>query len=283
MALQMKGTCLESNVNSQLKETVNKYQLTCSLASDILKKAETIHDQHYQHEQNCIKARAWIEEAWKVIRGNINSEGKSKEDLHGQLDKLRQLVSSQEEGQGYVHAAIDWGEKACRNTRSDGKDKINTTLKEVQVEWEKLLKKLSTAKVSIETDLLQFSDNQQSVTRLQEWITDRETRLQQVKEQRTVMITRRSALGITTLSVSERQATLRRTNSILQDIQAFEPMIQTVASSVQSSENTEITRKYSDLSRHAQEMYEKEKEMVGKHEHFIEAGNEFMTWLKVSH
>ena len=52
------------------------------------------------------------------------------------------------------------------------------------------MKKLSTAKVSIETDLLQFSDNQQSVTRLQEWITDRETRLQQVKEQRTVMITR---------------------------------------------------------------------------------------------
>merc|ERR1712226_1648483 len=43
-----------------------------------------------------------------------------------------------------------------------------------------------------------------------------------------------------------------------------------------------ITRKYSDLSRHAQEMYDKEKEMVGKHEHFIEAGNEFMTWLKVS-
>ena len=282
MALQMKSTCLESNVNSQLKETMNKYQLTCSLASDILKKAEVIHDQHYQHEQNCIKARTWIEEAWKVIRGNINSEGKSKEDLHGQLDRLRQLVLSQEEGQGYVHSAIDWGEKACRNTRSDGKDKINTTLKEVQAEWEKLLKKLSTAKVGIETDLLQWSDTQQSVSKLQDWITDRETRLKQVSEQRTVMITRRSALGITTLSVSERQATLRRTNSILQDIQAFEPMIQTVASSAQSIENTEITRKYSDLTKHAQEMYEREKEMVVKHENFIDAGNEFMTWLKVS-
>ena len=29
-------------------------------------------------------------------------------------------------------------------------------------------------------------------------------------------------------------------------------------------------------------MYEKEKEMVAKHEIFMEAGNEFMTWLKVS-
>merc|ERR1719382_1971327 len=102
------------------------------------------------------------------------------------------MMARQEEGQGFVHAAIDWGEKACRNTRSDGKDKINSTLKEVQVEWEKLLKKMSTAKVSIETDLLQWSDTQQSVSKLQEWITDRESRIQAVTQQRTVMITRRS-------------------------------------------------------------------------------------------
>ena len=282
MATQMKGTCLESNVNSQLKETLNKYQLICSLASDILKKSEAIYEHHENFDKNVAKTKTWIEDAWKVIRSNVNSEGKSKEDLHGQLDKLRQLNSSQDEGQAYLHAAIDWAEKACRNSRSDGKDKINTTLKDLQADWEKLLKKMSTAKVSIETDLLQWSDTQQSVSRLQAWITDRETRLQQVSQQRTVMITRRSTLGITTLSMSERQAALRCTNSILQDIQAFEPMIQTVASSAESSDNTEITSKYQNLTKHAQEMYEKEKDMVGQHEKFIEAGNEFMTWLKIS-
>ena len=279
MALQMKGTCLESNVNAQLKETMGKYNLICNHASDILKKSESIYEHHFQFEDNVAKTKGWIEEAWKTIRNNINSEGKSKEDLHSQLDRLRQLNASQEEGQGYLHAAIDWAEKACRNSRSDGKDKINTMLKDLQADWEKLLKKMSTAKVSIETDLLQWSDAQQSVSRLQEWITDRETRLQQVSQQRTVMITRRSTLGITTLSVSERQASLRRTNSILQDIQAFEPMIQTV---VQSSENSDITTKYQSLTKHAKEMYEREKDMVVKHEKFIEAGNDFMTWLKIS-
>ena len=113
MALQIKGTCLESNVNSQLKETMNKYQLTCSLASFIFKKSEAIHGHHYKFEQNVKKTKNWIEEAWKVIRGNINSEGKSKEDLHGQLDRLRQLNASEEEGQGFLHAVIDWAEKAC--------------------------------------------------------------------------------------------------------------------------------------------------------------------------
>ena len=282
MADQMKGTCLEANVSSQLKETMNKYQMTCSLASDILKKCENIHDQHYEFEQNTKKAKDWIDEAWKVIRGNQNSEGKSKEDLHRQLDKLRQLIVDQEEGQKYLHAAIDWGEKACRNTRSDGKEKINTTLAELQADWEKLLKKMSTAKVTIETDLLQWSDTQQNMSKLEEWITDRESRLKQVSQQRTVMITRRSTLGISTLSVSERQATLRRTNSILQDIQAFEPMIQTVASQSNETPVSEITSKYKSLSLQAQELYDKEKEMVVKHELFMEAGNEFMTWLKVS-
>ena len=255
--------------------------MICNSASDILKKSEAIFEHHHQFEENVSKTKSWIEEAWKVIRSNINSEGKTKEDLHSQLDKLRQLNSNQEEGQSFLHAASDWGEKACRNSRSDGKDKINSTLKDLQADWEKLLKKMSSAKVAIETDLLQWSDTQQSVSRLQEWIVDRESRLKQVSQQRTVMITRRNTLGITTLSVSDRQASLRRTNSILQDIQAFEPMIQTVASSVQSSENSDITSKYQNLTKHAQEMYEREKDMVAKHEKFIEAGNDFMTWLKI--
>ena len=88
-----------------------QYQLTCSLASDVLKKSEAIHDHHYEFEQNVKKTKNWIEDAWKIIRGNINSEGKTKEDLHGQLDRLRQLNASQEEGQGYLHATIDWAEK----------------------------------------------------------------------------------------------------------------------------------------------------------------------------
>ena len=282
MADQMKGTCLEANVSNQLKETMNKYQMTCCLASDILKKCENIYDQHFEFEQNTKKAKNWIEGAWKVIRGNQNSEGKSKEDLHGQLDRLRQLIVDQEEGQKYLHAAIDWGEKACRNTRSDGKEKINSTLHDLQADWEKLLKKMSSAKVTVETDLLQWSNTQQNMSKLQEWITDRESRLQQVSQQRTVMITRRSTLGISTLSVSERQATLRRTNSILQDIQAFEPMIQTVASQSSETPVSDLTSKYQSLSKQAQEMYDKEKEMVEKHELFMDAGNEFMTWLKIS-
>lgn len=159
-------------------------------------------------------------------------------------------------------------------------------MKEIQTDWDKLVKKMSTAKVSVETDLLQWSDAQQSVSRLQEWINERENRLKQASQTRNVMITRRSTLGISTLSVSERTAALRNTNNILQDIQAFEPMIQSVASVASHAEKTpevtEITAKYQDLSRQAQELYDKEKEMVDKHELFMEAGHDFMNWLRLS-
>ena len=113
---------------------------------------------------------------------------------------------------------------------------------------------------------------------------------------RHVMLTRRSTLGISTLTVSERTAALRQTNTILQDIQAFEPMIQTVAATASSTASTsgggqseaaaasepvsDITAQYASLTKQAQELYDREKEMVARHEAFMEAGHEFMNWLR---
>ena len=283
MANKMKNSCLEANVMMQQKDIYSKYQITCSIGFDILKKIQAIYQHHCEYQENVNRAKRWMEDAWNTIRKNTVSEGRSKEDLHRQLDNIRHLLGTQEEGQALVNAASDWGEKTLRNTRSDGKDRILITIKDLQLEWEKLVKKMSSAKVSVETDLLQWSDAQQSVSRLQEWINDREKRLKQAAEHKNVMITRRSTLGISTLSVSERTATLRHTNSILQDIQAFEPMIKTVASaSTAEGSVSEIETKYQNLSKQAQELYEKEKEMVERHELFMEAGNDFMAWLRMA-
>ncbi len=289
MAAKMKNSCLEANVTAQQREIVARYETTCKLSTDVLNKITNIYDQHYEFDVNLNAARDWIDIAWSKVRANTSTEGKSREELHSQLDQIRQIIQNQEEGQRYVHEAIDWGEKALRNTRSDGRDKIQQAMKELQADWDKLAKKMSTAKVSVETDLLQWSDTQQSVSRLQEWIDERENRLKQASQIRHVMITRRSTLGISTLSVSERTAALRRTNSILQDIQAFEPMIQSVAAassestlSTASAPVTEITEKYQNLSKQAQELYDREKEMVERHELFMEAGHEFMNWLRLA-
>jgi nesprin-1 len=285
LADKMNDSPLESNVVTQKKEIVSKFQLAQNTAIEVLERVETMYDYHQEFQLQVETARKWMERAWEKIRQNSSSAGKSREDLQYQLSEIQNEIDNQNQGLSYVQAAMDNAEKAMKNTRSDGKDAIQQSIKELNADWEKLTRKMATAKVGVETDLLQWSDEQQSVSRLEEWIKDRETRLHAAVQHKNVMITRRSTLGITTLSVSERSKSLGQANMILQDIQAFEPLVQTFTSSVGNSQDSplmDIAKKYRDLSKHAQEVLDHEKEMVKKHEYFMTAGNDFMQWLKTA-
>lgn len=92
--------------------------------------------------------------------------------------------------------------------------------------------------------------------------------------------------GISQLSLGERKATLRQTNSIVQDIVSFEPMIQSVTLKAedlqQAAPASEIMSKYETLSRSAKELYDKQKEAVEQHQAFIDASNEFSQWLRAA-
>jgi len=95
---------------------------------------------------------------------------------------------------------------------------------------------------------------------------------------------KKSQVGIGSLSIGERKATLRRTNSIVQDIVSFEPMIQKVTLKAEDLQQAvpanEITNKYHTLSIKAKDLYERQKETVRLHQEFIDAGNDFAAWLR---
>ena len=174
LADKMNDSPLESNVATQKKEIVSKFQSTNNSAIEVLERVQTMHDYHHEFQTQVETARKWMERAWEKIRQNSNSVGKSKDDLHRQLGAIQQEIDNQNQGLGYVQAAMDNAEKAMKNTRSDGKDAIQQSVKELNADWEKLTRKMATAKVGVETDLLQWSDEQQSASRLEEWIKDRE-------------------------------------------------------------------------------------------------------------
>ena len=67
-----------------------------------------------------------------------------------------------------------------RGTRSDGREKINDKMKELQADWDKLVKQMAKAKVNVETLLLQWADYSSSYSQLEQWITDKEAKLQQM-------------------------------------------------------------------------------------------------------
>nr|XP_034172930.1 nesprin-1 isoform X14 [Osmia lignaria] len=271
---------LDTYINNQLRLLNSRYQVQVNLAKDVLNKVETNLAQHKEYEANLAKTRAWIENAKQIIRkGTEAASTSSREELQNRLDNIQELLRKREEGQNLVHLTVNCGEKVMRNTRSDGREEINAQLKEIQNDWERLVKKISTTKVHLETSLLQWADYSSSYLQLQQWINDREAKLQQVA-------TRKGLAGLSSLAIGERKANLRQTNSIVQDIVAFEPMIQSVTTKAedlrQATPATEISIKYKTLSKQAQELYAKQKETVEQHQSFIDSGNEFIQWIRAA-
>lgn len=160
-------------------------KLLTTMGKDVMKKVENNLDQHEQYEKNYSKATSWIEDAKQIIwDSSSGASTSSREVLLSRLNQVQDLMKQRETAQNLVHSTVSWGEKTLRNTRSDGRDAINNQLRELQADWDKLVKKLSTTKVNLETSMLQWADYNSSYTNLQQWISEREAKLQQVTEQR---------------------------------------------------------------------------------------------------
>lgn len=272
---------LDTYVNNQLSSLNSRYQVQLNLAKDILKKVENNTELHKEYDRCHEKAKDWIEKAWETIR-NCSEPSNSKEVIQQRLNQIQDLLSRREEGQSLIHSTVNNGEKVLRGTRSDGRDDITTQLKDIQTEWERLVKKMSSAKVHLETSLLQWADYNSSYNHLQKWITEREAKLQQVCEQK-VSKAKRGQVNLSS-GLNERRAHLRQTNNIVQDIVSFEPMIQSVTSKasdlMQGTPATDISNKYETLTKQAKDLYEKQKEEIDKHQALIDAENEFAQWLR---
>ena len=135
---------------------ISRFRVTDVLAQDVAAKMKTMYDNHLEFHVHVEKAKSWMEESWETIRSNSYTSGKSKEELQAQLRAVQRQIDVQEAGLGMVQAAAESADRAMRNTRSDGKDAILQTLKELNTDWEKLTKKMATAKVGVESDLLQW-------------------------------------------------------------------------------------------------------------------------------
>ena len=289
MATGLLSSHLDTYVNNQLRHLNSRYQVEKNLVKDVLLRINTSVENHRQYKTHLDKANIWIEEARRVIKTEVESRRvESKDELQRRLHQVQDLLKRQEEGQTLVHSVVNYGEKVARYTRSDGRDEIQKTIKDIQTDWDRLVRKMANAKVALETSLLQWADYSSSCSHLKQWITEKEAKLQQVCVQK-VSVGRKNqdGPGLRTLSLGERLATLRRTNSFVQDIVSFEPMIESVTSKAddlrgQKSPASEISNKYQSLSRQAHEIYAKQKQVMDVHQSFIDAGHEFMHWLRAA-
>ena len=62
--------------------------------------------------------------------------------------RLQELIRNQDEGQTLVHQATSLGEKVLRNTHTSGREDVKQAIKDIQNDWDRLIKKLANAKVA---------------------------------------------------------------------------------------------------------------------------------------
>ncbi|KAF2357498.1 Spectrin repeat [Trinorchestia longiramus] len=286
----LQKTHLDTFVKNQMSHINSRYQLLLTMAKDVVKKVEATFDQHKQFEAAVDTANEWMDNVQTVLQdcSSIPVDA-SKETLERHLEMVQSLIRKQEDGQALVNQAVNWGEKVLRNTRADGRDEINERIDELQSDWDKLVKRMSSTKVNLETSLLEWTDMNASYSNMQQWISEREAKLQQLSSQMVSVAKRGSGLSqrVSSLSIGERKANLRRTTCIVQDIVSFEPVIESVTSKATESQAgqvksgaSEISSKYQNLTKQAKELLELQQEMVTQHQDFVDAGNEFMHWLR---
>lgn len=249
---------------------------------------EQNYENHRQYQDYHDKARAWMEEAKQIIRDCSDTSG-NREVLQSQLETIQGLMQKQDAGGHLVHLAVSWGEKAARTSRPDTRDEINKLIGELQTDWDRLVKKMSNAKVALESSLLQWADYSSSYQHLKNWLGERETRLhQELNEPRTAAKASGGRKGL-----GEKRAALRKTNSFVMDIVSIEPMIDSVSAkasellqkspaSTVASDASEIAQKYRTLSTQAKELLDRQRQLVEQHQSFTELSQEFLAWLRMA-
>ncbi|GIX92567.1 nesprin-1 [Caerostris extrusa] len=159
-------------------------------------------------------------------------------------------------------------------------DSINDKIKKIgKVEGTKanLEKQLNEIQISIETALLQWADYTSSEAKLIEWLSEHEQMLKEVKKTNIPSLTKEN--------VNQRKARLRKANSIVQDIESFEPMIesiQTKAVQLQQGVSPEINEKYQTLVDDSKKYRDHQKHAMDSLQQFMDACADVSKWLSSS-
>ena len=280
---------LDSHVGTILNGMNSRYETQVKTATDILSKVRGNLECHEEFVKTHKKAKDWMEEAKNVIADCAQSPSDNKGRLQTNLALIQDLVQRQEQGQKLIHLTVNLGERALRTTRSDGRDAINDQIKEIQAEWDRLVKKISNTKVAMETSLLRWADYDSSYTQVQKWISDREAKLAEVTEQKKpkkgILKNAKPIPGMSSVAIGDRKANLRVTNTIVQDIVSLEPMIESVTSKAENLQQetpaSDISTKYQSLNKKAQELYAKQKESVELHQAFADLASDLMSWIRL--
>ncbi|XP_054713817.1 LOW QUALITY PROTEIN: muscle-specific protein 300 kDa-like [Uloborus diversus] len=267
---------LDTYIRNQLTVVNSRYQVTYNLAKDVYDKASLNYDAHKLYSEKLQESLKWMDKHNERIKKIGEAKGR-KEDLEKQLEEIQAILRKQEDGLSLIQSTITASEKASRCSNQAGKDIIAKEIHDMQSRWDRLLLTLSESKISLETALLQWADYTSSEAKLVKWLNEHDQKLSEVKKMNLPPATKEN--------VNQRRARLRKANSIVQDIESFEPMIESVnskAEQLQQGISPGIQEKYQVLVQEAKGFRDQQKNVMDMVEQFVEACIEVSKWLSAS-
>ncbi|XP_028967016.1 nesprin-1 [Galendromus occidentalis] len=264
---------LESYIRNQLSVLTSRLQVAANLARDVLGRAEEACEQHRAFAALVHKAKDWIHTA--TARLNACSGAKdTREELEAQLNSLQELLRKMDEGQSLVHSVVNSSDRVVRSTHQDGKQTIIDDVHKLQSDLEMLMSRLGDAKVAAESALMQWDDFKSSEKRMRQWIEDHKKKLSDLKTYH--------MLAPGDKGVSQRRVRFRRYQSLAQDIESFEPMIESVTSKGRQLQRdksaAEIEEQFKELSGSAKSCCTNEGQLLQALDKFADACQKFISW-----
>ncbi|KFM65651.1 Nesprin-1, partial [Stegodyphus mimosarum] len=268
---------LDTYIRNQLTVVNSRFQVILNLAKDVHDKANHNYDLHKQYKGKYDESMQWINALNHKLKEIGKSEG-NREDLEKQLEAVQSVMKKQESGLVLVQSAIAASEKVARTSNQGGKDIIASEIHELQSQWDRLLLSISEIKIALETALLQWADFTSSEAKLIQWLEEHDQKLKEVKSMNLPPATKEN--------INQRRARLRKANSIVQDIESFEPMIESVHSKAEQLQqqgiSPEIQNKYHILMQEAKGFRDQQKSVMDVIQQFVDSCIEVNKWLSQS-
>lgn len=264
-----------SSVSTQLTQLNIRYSALTSSFMNLLKKHEQRVQDHMQYNQACNKCRIWLLQAKDRLSVCCDTSG-DRHQIQGQLEDLQKFTAAREEGHALVRMAVTCGEKVLGDTSFEGQQVIRSELDELRREWDVLTSQMKDITQNLELCLNQWDDYSTSNKEVMKWLKDMELRLQDAQSKSDLI---------------EKKAELQQVRSMYQDIESYEPMVESVTYKAanlaeRGPENrpnvdtSDMQTRYENVKEQAKDLLSYSEQNVLHHQNYLDSCQRFASWLK---
>ncbi|XP_064624000.1 muscle-specific protein 300 kDa-like isoform X3 [Lineus longissimus] len=258
-----------------IHDVSSKYENLKSLAKEAIQESEHQVLHHQQYHDSFQTASDWLN-LMKDRAAMCNDVAGDKHAVQNRLDRLKDLLKSNPEGEEKIQACVSLAEQTSDETAPGGKQTINREVESLKQDWEDYTNMLNGSEDALNKCLEQWGHYEDSYEKLAAWIKDMERKVKDFNLQSTL---------------EEKQSQAEKFSSYMQAIRAkqpdFDEFSEQVHSLTQSTSETRVTSQVSQLSNRYQSLQVAVKEIVKKceqnvseHELYKESYSDCSSWLR---